>query len=201
MVAWGRTALAALAFASAFCLPEAKAGLITENFNITGSGIAGSGTITLTTTGNPAIDDITGIAGFFSTTNNGGFSGTITGLNPGSYSASSPTVDPLSTWDNLFYPTGSPSSCLASTAASGSLLDICGLDFLVAGGYEANVFGATGASVGYNLSDGLTGSGSYIDNAAPVSFQATPEPASSTVLGAGLLVLAAILYRRTTARE
>jgi len=102
--------------AATLCSPSANAGSITDNWTITGAGITGSGTITLATTGNPAVDDVTGITGFFSTTNNGGFSGAITGLNPGSYSSTAPTTDALSaTYDNLFYPSGSAPVCAGFT--------------------------------------------------------------------------------------
>ena len=86
---------------------QTRAGTTVGTFTITGSGISASGTITLMTTGTPGADEIVGITGSFSTTNAGGFSGTITGLDPGSYSSSNPTIGPISRWDNLFYPAGS----------------------------------------------------------------------------------------------
>jgi hypothetical protein len=170
-------------------VPNARADQV-DTFTITGTGITGSGTITLMTTGTPGVDEITGITGNFSTTNNGGFSGSITGLNPGSYNASSPTVEPLSTYDNLFYTSGSTLPCLGSGPAGG-VLDFCGLDFLVAGGYEVNVFGVPGGS-GYLVSDGKAGGTSYIDFEAPATFVATPapEPSSVALLLTALLAMA-----------
>ncbi len=120
-------------------------------FTISGGAITASGTLTLTPTSDPSVDQITGITGTF-TTNSGGFSGAITGLNPASYSSSNPTVTAFSEFDNLFYPTGMAPALKGHPA--GGMLDDNGLDFMVAGGYTVNVF-ERGATSGFLLTDGL----------------------------------------------
>lgn len=193
-----RLSKAWLGLAVCLCFGQARADIV--NFNVTGSGITASGTLTLTATGTPGIDEITNITGLFSTTHNGGFSGAITGLNPGSYNASNPTSDTLSIWDNLFYATPPAASCSGGGPSPYALLDYCGLDFKVAGGYEVNVFGnPSGTSAaGYLLSDGLSGGHSYIDNNAPVSFAVTtvPESASFPVLAAGLFLTGLVMRKK-----
>jgi hypothetical protein len=170
--------------------PYAHADGIDYGFTINGTGIAGSGTIVLMTSGTPGVDEITDITGNFTTTNNGGFSGAITGLNsPSSYDPTNPTLDDLTFYDNLFYPSASALSCVGG--ATGGLLDYCGLDFLVAGGYEVNVFGL-GASGGYQVLDGTTTASVLYDSLAPVTFVATaiPEPSSAALLSIALLAMA-----------
>lgn len=162
------------------CAPRAHASAsTTENWTVTGSGISGSGTITLTTTGNPAIDEITGITGSFSTTNSGGFSGAITGLNPGSYSGAAPTgPDALGvSYDNLFYPAGSPSPSGCVPTGPANVLDYCGVDFLVTGGYEANIYGSN-ATNGYSVIDGKQNGTAEYDGNVQVSFSVSPLPAT-----------------------
>lgn len=129
------------------------AGTTVGTFTITGSGINASGTITLTSTSDPTVDQITGITGTFSTAS--GFSGAITGLTQASYSSSNPTVGTLATYDNLYYPTGLAPAVNGHPA--GGTLDDWGLDFQVAGGYSVDVFERGGTS-GFLLSDGL-----YVD--------------------------------------
>jgi hypothetical protein len=179
------TALAISPFASADSLC----------FSISGSGIAGSGIITFSPTSTPGIDEVTGITGTFSTTNNGGFSGVITGLGPGSYDFNNPTTssNDLSVFDNLFFPAGTAPSVNSSPA--GGLLDEWGLLFDVSGGYTVNLWG-NGTGNPYSVSDGID---SYVDNTAPVDFTVSPEPSSLLLLGSGLLGLAMILFRKSGA--
>lgn len=157
----------------------------TYDFTITGVGISSSGTFTVMATGTPGVDEITNITGSFSTATDGGFSGSITGLNTSSYDSTNPSFS-LTYYDNLFYPSATPAVCYGA-ATSSTLLDYCGLDFLVAGGREVNI-GAYGT--GYALIDGFKGSSTYVDNFAPVTFVVTAsEPSSVILLSLGLLVM------------
>jgi hypothetical protein len=83
------------------------------NFTISGSFIISSGTITVSTTGTPGVDNVTGITGTITYTINGPFSGVMTGLGPGSYDANNPTINPVPGGtiisDNLFTQPPSPS--------------------------------------------------------------------------------------------
>lgn len=129
----------------------AHAATTVATFTISGGGISASGTLTLTPTSDPTVDQITGITGTFSTTS-GGFAGMITGLTPASYSSSNPTVTAFSEFDNLYYPTGMAPALKGHPA--GGVLDDDGLNFMVAGGYSVNVF-ERGATSGFILTDGL----------------------------------------------
>lgn len=186
-----------MALMMCFCFGGAKADPIVETFTLTGAGISASGTLTLVTTGTPGVDEITNITGFFSTTNNGGFSGAITGLNPGSYNASSPTIDTLSAWDNLIY-TSATAPCYGFGSAPYAALDVCGLDFLVAGGYEVNVFGDPlgTAAAGYLVSDGKTGAYTYVDDNVAANFVATPESATWPLLAVTGFAMCLMMRKR-----
>jgi hypothetical protein len=184
--------IALLAMAAALAItPAALADSVC--FTISGSGISGSGTITFTPAGG-GVYDITGITGIFSTTNDGGFSGAITGLGASSYDVNNPSTNALSVWDNLFYPGGDSPNINGAYGdlPGGNLLDGYGLLFDVTGGYTVNLFG-NGLSQPYELSDG---NGSYVDNNAAVNFAVSPEPGSLFLLGTGLLGLAVILFRK-----
>ena len=158
--------------------PQAWGSTTVENFSITGAGFGGSGTITLTTTGSPGVDDITGISGYFFTTTKGGFSGAITELSPSTYSASAPEATTLSDYDNLFYPTGASATCVGD-ASSGLLLDACGLDFVVGGSYEVNLYANLNGLNGYQISDGALGGKAYDDFETVAGFTTSPTPEPS----------------------
>jgi hypothetical protein len=171
-----------------FWLPQARASTITESFSVAGAGFSGSGTLTFTTTADPAVDDVTGVTGFFSTTNGSGFSGSIAGLDPGSYSSTSPSTafSGLLNWDNLFYPEGgAPGAC---NGPPGALLDTCGFTFLLSGGQYVNVFGS--GPNAYEVLDGDNTTGTPVDDSAPASFVLSPEPPGFWLTLAALLALA-----------
>jgi uncharacterized protein (TIGR03437 family) len=157
----------------AFFAQQARAGTTVGTFTITGAGISASGTITLTTTATPGVDQITGITGTFSTTS-AQFSGAITGLSPASYNSSSPTHGVIDTYDNLFYPSGSAPGVNGNPP--GGTLDDYGLDFMVAGGYTVNVF-EKGTAIGFLLDAGIT---SNIDDHVPITFVVNESPITLT---------------------
>jgi uncharacterized protein (TIGR03437 family) len=162
---------------AAFYPPHACAQTTVATFTITGAGFNASGTLTLTTTPTPGVDEITGITGTFSTTT-GGFSGPIIGLNPGSYSSTNPTVGTLARYDNLFYPTGSAPALNGNPA--GGIFDQYGLDFVVSGGYTVDVF-ERGATSGFLLSDGLYSDFDHdVTVTVTVTLPPTPVPPAIT---------------------
>ena len=162
---------ATLLVLGAVCAQEVRADMTTNTFTISGGGISASGTITLATTATAGVDEIVAITGTFSSTN-GGFSGAITGLAPGSYDSNNPTVG-LFRYDNLFYPSGSAPGVNGNP--SGGTLDDYGMAFMVAGGYTVNLF-EKGTITGFLLDDGTTGG--VLDYRVPVTFTVT----ASTVL-------------------
>jgi len=170
----------------------------TFDFTITGTGISSSGAITVSTTGTPGVDRITGISGSYTNTLAGGFSGSITGLVTGSYSALFPTTiaaapGTIDIFDNLFYPTGGAPSCFGY--GSGGLLDGCGLTFSV-GTDHVNLFG--NGLGNYEVFDWTPSA--VIDFNVPLnaSFTAVPEPGALdlTLIGVGMVVLMAVIRKR-----
>jgi hypothetical protein len=141
---FGYAVLTVLAIASL-----ARAGTVT--FSFSGGGITSSGTLTFvpaadTTSGvsTPGTNEITGITGTF-TDSNDGISGAITGLyTPLSYIT--PLVEPVAfttgglSYDDLFFSAGnSPADC-PGYPISGGDFDILGVAFNVAGGYVGDLF-------------------------------------------------------------
>jgi hypothetical protein len=171
----------------------------TIDFTITGTGISSSGAITVSTTGTPGVDRITGISGNYSNTNAGGFSGAISGLLSGSYSASSPTTIAaapgwVDTFDNLFYPTGGAPACMGYGA--GGLLDGCGLTFSV-GADRVNLFG-NGLGK-YDVFDWTPSA--VIDANVPLRATftvVTPEPGTLdlTLIGLAMVCLMVVIRKR-----
>jgi hypothetical protein len=180
----------------------ARADTATYAFTITGNGFTSTGTISVSTTGTPGVDDVNSIMGNFSSTA-GGFAGAIGGLIPGSYNSSSQTEFSLPAgayeyFDNLYYPTGAAPS--VSGAPAGGLLDQGGIAFTV-GSYWVNLFGY-GPGV-FDVSDGLiTSSGPYTldDDYVPVTatFSQVPEPGTSSLalIGLAMLGFVAVIRKR-----
>jgi hypothetical protein len=196
-----KSSLALLAVATALAIvPSAFADTETWGFNVTGSGIDSNGTITIQQVGTTNTYEITSISGIFSDTNAGISNQLISGL----VQASNPpgtgtlTSDNLFIFDNGFWPSSNaPMTCYSGVCSTGGLLDIFGLMFDVAGGYEFNIWGNNTGGTSYTL-DGAQ-DGNYKDNGSggvTVEFVATPEPGSLLLLGTGLLAAAFVLFRK-----
>lgn len=190
------------------------------NFSFSGGGISSSGTFTVSTTSTPGVDEITGISGTFTDTNDG-ISGAITGLyQPVSYAAPQPpsyTAPPPAhandgfSYDDTFYPAGnSPHNC-ADYPFFGGKFDVYGVTFDVAGGYVGDLWSdgnIPGAGLIYAAGDGNattilddpnpTGANPALPVGVPVALvtSAIPEPGSVFLFGIGLLGVVAILARR-----
>jgi hypothetical protein len=182
------------------------------DFSFSGSGITGSGVFTVATTADPTIDDITGITGHFSDTGDG-VVGPISGLVSSVYSNKCPGAANFSpagySYDNLYYPNGSPAICAFDYPFSGGVLDIFGVLFHVndAGTtYDVNLwsngavpgagllYGVSVAQGATTINDGQNGSGVPIPSFTAAE---TPEPGYLVVVGVGLLGLIVFRIRKT----
>jgi hypothetical protein len=174
----------------AFAL-NAQAG--SANFSFNGSGVSGSGTLTYTSGG-----AITGVTGLFSDTNTATpINATITGLyavNPITplpagvlapdfsrfATQNVPPPEPGGTpgtslsYDNTFYPDGSPVVC-TDYALSGGFLDVYGVLFTLSNGQVAGLWsnGVQG-DAGLNYGAAVADATNTYDYVGGLSFTATP---------------------------
>jgi len=179
-----------------------------------GSGITGSGVFFLGTTADPTIDDITGITGSFSDPGDG-VVGQISGLVSSAYSNQCPGAANFSpagfSYDNLYYPNGSPAICSADYPFAGGVLDIFGVLFNVDSGgttYTVDLWSngelpGVGLLYGVSVAQGTTtiNNGPNAQGVDVPSFTATetPEPSYFFLSGAGLLGLIAFRTRKRAA--
>ena len=215
-----RTSIIALGVILAASGTAASAKADTFAFSFQGGGVNGAITLTYgpdTVVGDPAgAYAITGVSGVFSDANLGLLNRAITGVVPISPASPTPTnllapksfsflpiasgvsspegLAPGYTYDDLFYPGGSPQTA-SSYPFHGGFLDIYGVAFTIAGGdgvdfWSNGVVPGAGLSYGAAVTDGLT----PLDYVASVA--AVPEPASAALLGSFLLGAFAKAYRR-----
>ena len=210
-------AVAAL-LATAAMTGEARAGSIAFNFN--GPGVGGSLTLTYGTATDakyPNAYEIAGISGIFSDSNNGLniVNATVNSLVPIMHDTPEPTnllaphdfsrfavasgLSPVSngflTYDNLFFPGGSPPTA-SDYPLHGGFLDIYGLMFDIGGGMVVDLWsnGAGGNGVvDYGVAVATSSMAlDYVGGGVSI-----PEPGSLLLLGGGLLGLLA--WRRQAA--
>ena len=200
---------------------QANAG--TVNFSFAGPGV--SGTIALTY--GPATDgkysqafEATGISGTFSDTNSGlnVVNATIGQLVPINHATPEATnlLAPLDfsrfavaaglppdnngflSYDNLFYPGGSPQTA-SDYPGQGGILDIYGLLFNIGGGKVANLWsnGNFGSGpIDYGVAVATTNTSlDYVGGGVSI----TPEPGAFGLLGSGLLGM--LVWRRASRSE
>jgi hypothetical protein len=199
--------------------PRAQAGVVTFEFG--GAGVGGSGLLTFapdTVVGDPSgAYTITNISGTFSDSNIVGLSNeAITGLvpiNPVSPPQGAPIPVSLSlfpvlnppppdtaiSYDNLFYPDGSPITC-PGYLGSGGYLDVYGVLFTLKNGYFVDLW-SNGAIPGVAPLDYgvivVDGSYKVVDSQSGGVSMAVPEPGSRWLLVTGLL--GALAWRRGSA--
>ncbi len=191
--------------------PRAKAG--TFDFSFTGPGVSGSLVLTYGTGTDakyPQALEVTGISGSFTDANIGILNATVTGLVPINYATPEPgntyapndfskfpvamgTMDGSLSYDNLFYPGGSPQTAPPTDYPfHGGLFDIYGLLFTINNGDTVNLWsnglfpGATADDYGVAVATSAT-TLDYVGNGVAL----TPEPSSIFLLGTGLLALLA----------
>jgi hypothetical protein len=181
------------------------------DFSFTGPGaISSSGVFTVTTTADPTIDDITGISGTFSDPGDG-VSGSISSLVVSSYSNVCPGAANFSpagySFDDLYYPSGSPAICAFDYPFSGGVLDIFGVLFNVNDGgtiytvdlWSNGVVPGTGLNYAISVAEGTNtiNDGVGESGVSLSSFTIAPEPGNLSVVGIALVGMIAFRVRKT----
>lgn len=218
-----RRAVLSVTLLLAASLPR-YASAATVVLNFAGSGV----NATLQLTYGPGTDqkypeafEVTGISGTFSDTNNGlNIINAVVGpLQPIKRDAPEPTnllapndfsrfpvmtgLDPVNngflTYDNLFWPGGSPQTA-SDYPLHGGVLDIYGLMFDIGGGRVVNLWSNgdfIGSGVGPIYGVAVATSATALDYVGDVTL--TPEPSTLALLGGGLVML--IVRRRRAAQK
>lgn len=215
-----KLAVSATLLAASF-LHRAEAAAIT--FNFAGSGVSGSITLTYGAATDAKYSqafEVTGITGTFTDLNNGLniVNAPIGGLvairrdtpevdnllapNDFSRFAVATGLDPLNngflTYDNLYYPGGSPQTA-SDYPPHGGFLDIYGLMFTIPGDRVVNFWsnGDFGGTVDYGAA--VATSAMALDYVGGVTATVVPEPGAFVLLGSGLAGV--MLLRRRRARR
>lgn len=210
----------AVALGAATCYPLA-ATAATQNLSFSGAGISADIVLTYGTATDAKYSqayEVTGISGSFSDANIGIDSASILGLvavnhatpeasnllAPADFSrfavatGTSPESGGFLTYDNLFWPGGSPATATDYPAAGG-VLDIYGLMFRIGNGrvvdlWSGGIFGPPGsAPIFYGM--GVATVDAMLDY-VPTGISAVPEPGSAALIFGGLGLLALTIRRR-----
>lgn len=165
---------------------------------------------------------ITGISGTYSNTNLNIANAVVTGLVPVNYASPDPQnrnaphsfsrllikngvqsdvpgapPAPGLSYDNLFYPDGSPKTS-TDYPFSGGVFDIYGVVFTIANGYAVNLWSnGVQLGVGLNYGTAITDRIDLLDYTSGVSIAAVPEPASWMLMIGGFALIGAAMRRRS----
>jgi hypothetical protein len=156
----------------------------------------------------PGAYRITDVHGTFTDATAGIFNAAITGLVPTSpQNEQDPVFDPLVpaslsfvpsglSYNNLFFPSGSPIDC--AFPFYGTFVDVFGTAFNIAGGYTVNLWGdgnmGPGGALTYGV--GVAQGAAVLDYKFAGVGATVPEPLTLSLFGAGLAGAAAMRRRR-----